>query len=189
MFLFDTFRILHILAGFTALLLFWIPIVTKKGGKTHKRIGWVYVISMTLVSISAIYMGFYRIFFAESEDISSIAFSWFLIYIAILSSSTAWYGIRVLRYKKREGMHRDVKDLSFPLLLIISGIFISIYGFQIQVPLLSYFPILGLILGITQLQYWLRKPNMKQQWYLEHLGGMLGCCIATITAFTVFWCS
>lgn len=183
---FQLSRWLHIIAGFLALLVFWIPIVTKKGGKTHNRVGWLYVYAMTIVSISALHMGIYRIFLDPASDQDRIAFSWFLIFISILSGASAWYGIRVLRFKRRQERHRNVWDLLFPILLAVSGVGISLYGFTIEFPLLQYFPLLGIFLGTTHLLYWLKAPRLKMHWIMEHIAGMLSCCIATITAFTVF---
>ncbi|BCJ87579.1 DUF2306 domain-containing protein [Effusibacillus dendaii] len=142
MLLFKIFLVLHILAGFLALCIFWIPIVTKKGGKLHNRIGWIYVAAMSAVSLSALYLAVYRIFFDVTSDANRVAFSWFLIFIAILSSATAWYGLRVLRFKNRKQAHRNPVDLLFPALLTLSGIAISAYGFVISFPLLKWFPII-----------------------------------------------
>ncbi|MDR7316974.1 DUF2306 domain-containing protein [Brevibacillus nitrificans] len=186
MFFFTLFKVLHILAGFTALAVFWIPIVTKKGGKAHSRVGWVYVASMAIVAISAWFMGIWRIGFDPDGTVESVAFAWFLIFIAILSSATAWYGLRVLRFKNRKTGHRQWGDLLFPAVLLISGTCISIYGARIGFTLITWFPLIGILLGASQLLYWLRPPAKKMHWWMEHLGGMLGCCIATITAFTVF---
>ncbi|MFC4403426.1 DUF2306 domain-containing protein [Gracilibacillus xinjiangensis] len=183
MILFDFFRIAHIIAGFLAAFIFWIPIVVKKGGRLHTIIGWIYVYAMLIVALSAFYMGFYRIFIDEESD---KAFSWFLVYIALLSTASAWYGLRVLRYKKRKTVNQRLDDLGFSILLFLSSIGISIYGFIINFALLSYFPFVGLFLSVSQLIYWLRKPKIKGHWYIEHLIGMLSCCIATITAFLVF---
>nr|WP_239586995.1 DUF2306 domain-containing protein [Bacillus ectoiniformans] len=177
---------MHIAAGFLALIVFWIPIVTKKGGKVHNLVGWIYVYAMGIVAVSSFYMGAFRIFFDEQADLERVSFSWFLIFISILSGASAWYGIRVLRFKKRKEPHRQVLDLFVSLLLLCSGIGIGIYGVSIDSPLITYFPLLGLFLGGTQLNYWLRKPNRKMHWYFEHFGGMIACCISTVTAFTVF---
>ncbi|MGI6125513.1 MAG: DUF2306 domain-containing protein [Planifilum sp.] len=176
----------HIASGFTALLVFWIPIIVRKGGKAHTRFGWIYVAAMALVSVSALYMGIYRIAWNAGSDEQAIPFSWFLIFIAILSGAAAWYGIRVLRYKRRTVPHRHAADLLFPALLIISGIGICLYGWSIGFPLLQYFPFLGLFLGSAQLLYWLTAPKRRSHWIVEHLIGMLSCCISTVTAFVVF---
>src|SRR5699024_1731901 len=102
------------------------------------------------------------------------------------SGATVWYGIRVLRFKRRGTSHRYLVDLLFPVLLLISSIGIIIFGWTISFPLLQYFPIVGLFLGGTQLTYWISIPKTSSHWVIEHIIGMLSCCIATITAFIVF---
>ncbi len=184
--LFNVFLTLHVLGGFTALLIFWIPIIARKGGKLHVRIGWVFVYAMGLVSVSAWYMAAHRIFFDPASDFEKITFSWFLMYVGVLSGASAWYGIRVLHHKNRSYAHRNVLDLGFSLLLLISGIGMFLYGNSVDVPLFKWFSLIGIIHGTYQLYYWLRRPKHKMHWWFEHLGGMLSCCIATITAFVVF---
>ncbi|OKL35634.1 DUF2306 domain-containing protein [Domibacillus mangrovi] len=183
--LFQGIKILHIIGGFTALFTFWLPVVTKKGGRLHRLFGWVYVGGMTMVALSAFYMGIYRLL-DPSSSVEMFSFSLFLLFISILSSSTVYYGIRVLRFKGRKGIHKNVLDIGFPILLLTSAICISVYGFIQEFVLLSWFPLLGVFLGATQLTYWLQKPKKNMHWWFEHFSGMLGCSIATITAFTVF---
>src|SRR5699024_3365232 len=112
--IFDLFRWLHIITGFIALFIFWVLIVTIKRRKAHRRSVWVFVYAMTVVSISAFYMGVYRIFFDPVKSPESVAFAWFLIFIAILSGACAWYGIRVLRFKRRSERHHIKLDYAFP---------------------------------------------------------------------------
>ncbi|PAV29349.1 hypothetical protein CIL05_10770 [Virgibacillus profundi] len=51
--------------------------------------------------------------------------------------------------------------------------------------MLQYFPIVGVFLGGIQLHYWRSSPTRKSHWIVEHIIGMLSCCVATVTAFTV----
>ncbi|WP_309119614.1 DUF2306 domain-containing protein [Paenibacillus sp.] len=183
---FDILRWSHIFFGFLALAVFWIPIVTKKGGRAHNRAGWIYATAMGVVSASAFLMGMYRLTWDAGPDADAIPFAWFLTFVSILSAATAWYGIRVLRHKRRKTPHRVTLDLLFPFLLFASGIGISAYGWVIHFPLLQYFPFLGVFLGGTQLLYWLTVPAKPSHWAVEHIVGMLSCCIATVTAFLVF---
>jgi len=159
---------------------------TRKGGRTHRRVGWVYVIAMGSVSATAVVMGIYRLAWDAGPDPDAVEFSWFLLFVAVLSSSTAWYGLRVLRHKRRREAHRKPIDLLFPSLLLVSGIGITVYGWVIGFRLLQYFPLLGVFLGGTQLLYWLTVPKNKFHWAVEHIVGMLSCCISTVTAFIVF---
>lgn len=185
-FLFTCMRLVHIIAGFIALVILWVPVLTRKGSKVHRGSGWIFVYSMSAVSVTAWLMGVYRLTWDSGTDPDAIPFSWFLIFIAILSAATAWYGVRVLKYKKRKTPTRELNQLFFPILLLGSGVAMSIYGWAIHFPLLAYFPIVGIFLGGMQLHYWLSAPQRRSHWIVEHIIGMLSCSIATITAFTVF---
>ncbi len=185
-FIFAVARWLHIISGFSALIILWVPMVTRKGRRLHRRTGWIFVVAMTTIAVTAFYMGVYRIALDSSTDSDAISFSWFLIFIAILSGATAWYGVRVLRFKRRKDSHRNPMDLFFAILLLLSSLGIIAYGWMVSFPLLQYFPIVGIFLGGTQLLYWLSRPKIRSHWVVEHIIGMLSCCIAVITAFIVF---
>ncbi|WP_281888527.1 DUF2306 domain-containing protein [Paenibacillus sp. YYML68] len=184
--LFQVLLKLHVVAGFTALLVFWIPMVTKKGGKVHSRVGWVYVVAMGLVAVTAVYLGAWRIWLDPEQTDETVAFAYFLLFIAVLSWASCWFGLRVLRFKQRKVLHKQAIDVLTSLALLLGGIATSIYGFKVGIPLLQWFPVIGIVIGAQQVYYWLTPPRTKLHWWFEHLGSMLGCCIATITAFTVF---
>jgi hypothetical protein len=50
--LFESLRWAHIAAGTIALLLFWIPAIARKGGRTHVRAGWFCVACMSVVVVT-----------------------------------------------------------------------------------------------------------------------------------------
>src|SRR5260370_22583478 len=54
--LFQSLRWAHIAAGSIALILFWIPAIARKGGRTHIRAGWFYVACMSVVVVTALAM-------------------------------------------------------------------------------------------------------------------------------------
>ena len=51
--------------------------------------------------------------------------------------------------------------------------------------LFTAFSLIGIANGISQLRYWLRPPTHRMHWWFEHMGAMLGACIAATTAFLV----
>jgi uncharacterized membrane protein len=51
----------HIAAGSIALASMLVPMLTTKGGRTHRRAGWVFVASMALVSVTALIMSAGRV--------------------------------------------------------------------------------------------------------------------------------
>ena len=54
--LFQWLRWLHVAAGGLALILFWIPAIAPKGGRTHIRAGWFYAACMSVVVVTALAM-------------------------------------------------------------------------------------------------------------------------------------
>ncbi|GAB3801766.1 DUF2306 domain-containing protein [Virgibacillus kimchii] len=177
---------IHVVAGFVALIFLWLPLMFKKGSRFHRLTGWVFTYSMFTISGTSIHMALYRIWFEGNLTASEFSFYLFLMFIAVLSFATAMYGLRVLRFKKHAGRHRQWIDWLIPGMLLASAIFMSTYGFMHGDPLLAWFPMLGVFLSISHMVYWLRKPVFKRQWAVEHLTGMLSCGISTVTAFVVF---
>lgn len=85
---------LHVSAGFISLLLFWIPVITEKGGKNHLKMGiwyyrtmWVVVVTAGLLSIINTILGNYTA-------------AVFLGYLTILSEYPLWYSYETLNQKK-----------------------------------------------------------------------------------------
>ncbi|KGP89855.1 membrane protein [Pontibacillus chungwhensis BH030062] len=184
--MFTLFLIAHLIGGFSSLLLLWIPLLTKKGGKWHNRVGWLFVYGMSLVSVSAVGMASIRIFVQPDTTPERMQFSIFLLFIATLSAVSAYYGIRVLKFKKKEPRHRQPLDLAASALLFLAGLGCVVYGMIIGNSLITFFPLLGVFLGAGQLRYWLKPMTTKKSWIVEHITGMLTCSISTVTAFTVF---
>lgn len=183
---FDVFRSIHIAAGFSALSSFWIPMVVTKGGSLHRRAGWFYVCAMATVAVSAVIMATIRLFFQDGNSDGRKVFSIFLLFIAVLSSSSAWFGIRVLQQKKRVGVHSELADVAWSTALLLASVATIVLGFHLDVALLKYFPALGLFVSVNQLLYWRRAPREKAHWWFKHMSGMFASCIATVTAFSVF---
>ncbi len=59
------------------------------------------------------------------------------------------------------------------------------YGVIDHRTLFIAFSFVGLITGTGQLRYWLRTPTTHLHWWFAHMGGMLGSCIAALTALVV----
>ena len=174
---------IHVLAGAIALCCFWIPLVTVKGGKVHRRAGWVFVSAMAVASLTAwVICG---IQFAETENVQGRANAAFLAYVGLLAINTSWTGLRVLCFKKRTTRHFHLLDLGIPFVLVLSGVGIFVYGMQVGMSLLMGFAPVGIVVGSLNLADWLRPPTERMHWWYDHMAGMIGTCIATITAFLV----
>ena len=174
---------LHIAGGSAALLSMFVPMMTRKGGLTHRRSGWIFVGGMTTVSITALLLSAARYFFDPRPQAQ--AFALFLFYIAILTGAGVSSGIRALRSKNRTIAHTHVWDIGLASLLTITAVAMATYGIATSSVLFAAFSVIGLVNGVQGLVYWLRPPSNRMHWWLHHMTSMLGSCIAATTAFLV----
>jgi uncharacterized membrane protein len=174
------FLAIHVLGGSAALASMFIPIVSRKGGALHRRAGWVFVIGMALVSISALVLAAIRL--ATDPRPQAQAFSMFLSYIAVLTAAGVSTGVRALR---RRGRGPAWWDISISSVLVAMALGMAAFAAAAGVWLFAAFALIGILSGASQLAYWLRRPTHAMHWWFEHMGSMLGSCIAATTAFLV----
>ena len=177
--------LLHVICGAVALCVFMIPLLSKKGGKLHIKMGWLYTYAMVFVGISAFIITPWRAFFDETRTTSSVGFSAFLFFISAFTLSALWSGLRVLKFKKREVANTELAQIAPPIVLIVLGLATQVLGYFLQNPLLMIFPFLSHFVAKDQLKYWLSSPKEKMHWWYFHMNGMFTACIATVTAFLV----
>jgi uncharacterized membrane protein len=173
---------IHIAAGTVALATFLVPMVTAKGGKAHRLVGWVFVAAMAAIFLTGAPASIYRLA-TETRPGARTAAS-FLLFVTLLSGASTWKGIRVLRYKKA-GRNTAVVDLGIATLLGLGGLFTLSQGLLGKSPILLFFGVLGLASAFSDLRYWLNPDKPKMHWFFEHMGDMIGSSIAALTAFAV----
>jgi uncharacterized membrane protein len=174
---------LHIAGGSAALLSMFVPMLTTKGGRTHRRAGWVFVGGMAIVSFTALLLSGARYFFDPRPQAQ--AFALFLFYVAILTGDAVSAGVRVLRTKNRTGSHTHPWDIGLAALLTATAVAMAVYGIVTSTLLFTGFSVIGLVSGVQGLVYWLRPPTHRMHWWFRHMSAMFGGCIAATTAFLV----
>ncbi len=174
---------LHIAGGSIALAAMLVPLFTRKGGSTHRKSGWVFVAGMTVVSITAFILSAARVVTDPSPDGRQAGL--FLFYVALLTAAGVSAGVRVLKAKKRTTAHHHPWDLGLAGALTLVSVVTFGYGVVTGRTLFAAFSVIGLLSGGSQLFYWLRPPTHYMHWWFEHMGAMLGSCIAATTAFLV----
>jgi uncharacterized membrane protein len=174
---------IHIAGGAAALLSMVVPMLARKGGRLHRRAGWVFVSGMAIVSLTAFALSAMR-FFSDPTPAGRSA-GLYLFFIAILTAAGVSAGVRVLRMKTRHEAHRHPWDLGLAVALTASSLGMIGYGLATGRALFVAFAVIGLVNGVGQLRYWLRPPQEQLHWWFEHMGQMLGSCIAATTAFLV----
>ncbi|NNC14424.1 hypothetical protein HJC22_01595 [Corallococcus exiguus] len=174
-------RWLHIASGVVAFVTLWLPLMARKGGALHRRVGWAYVGAMISAAISALAISGWRFIQAPGEQPMDL----FFIYIAVLSAASASMGVRVIRTKARTGASTHPLDVGLSTLLLCMGLFTEAYGLRMGVPLLWGFAPVGILSGLTGLWYWMRPPQDRMHWWFQHMAAMVASGIGTITAALV----
>lgn len=174
---------IHVIAGFTSLFVFILPLISKKGGDIHRKTGRLYVYSMWVVVITALVLSIINA--VESNYITAL----FLGYLAILTSNPLWYGISILKYgfKPPESLLR--KKRAYELVVFLIAIFnISVFIYlqgKGQSILLLIFGLLGLT-AMPQAFASIMKLKEKANPVADHVEAMITTGIAAYTAFFVF---
>src|SRR5947199_5888732 len=149
----------HIACGCVGLVAFWVPALTRKGGPTHRKAGWVYVSAMLGVVGSAIVLAALLFLVPEpagdspsgpSEEVAvgvlrAQTAAMLFGALALLTFTNGWHGLRVLRAKQdplqmrtafNTGLHASNVLVALPLLVL---------GVRDGVPLLVVFGVLCFI--------------------------------------------
>ncbi len=172
----------HVAAGVVALSTFWLPLVTRKGGRTHRRVGWVYVVAAEVLAATALMRCIHLVGDRSPQRFNA---GIFLAYVSVLAAASAQLAVRALRTKHRTAPSRSAVDLLPPLLLVAGGIALAVFGVQHARLLYVLFAALGTAQGAAHLRFWLTRPSQSRVWVLAHMTAMGVSCITTLTAFVV----
>jgi uncharacterized membrane protein len=174
-------RVFHIGGGCVALVSMWLPMLAGKGGPLHRSAGRVFVGAMAIVAATGLVISAYRLASSDGPNVGAV----FLLYVSVLTAAGAFKGMRVLKRKQRVPGQRDGLAIAVAAGLLLASLPIMWLGAALRQPLLTWFPVVGVVGGAFDLRYWLQQPRDKMHWWYEHMGDMLGTCIAALTAFLV----
>lgn len=180
-----TFLFFHISSGFISLVLFWLPVFLKKGGKGHRNTGKAYVFFMWIVVASAALLSI------KDVIIGSYFMASFLGFIALITANPLWYGIAVLNREKRQSNGFRIGRIVFDSLIVCSGALLLGFGIYLQ-SIGNGSAILMIIfggLGLTDLPVLIKKLKPTPPEFdpiRDHMVGLLTSGIAAYSAFFVF---
>ena len=192
---------LHIAIGSCALILFWIPIFTRKGDLDHKRFGRYFAYAMYTVSFSGIFMSSTDFLFPiamnapgvelSAEQAADFAeqvrnFALFLFSLSILVLSSTRQGWLSILHKEDRTALRSPTHIGLCAMLVLVGVALFANGMRIGSALFIIFSILQIFTGINNLRYNFKHKLMPKEWWLQHLSGLFGAGIGAYTAFFVF---
>jgi hypothetical protein len=172
--------VVHVLAGFTAFFIAPVPLLTAKGGKTHRRWGKIYFWAMAVVASTAMVLAIWRPIL-------------FLAFVAVFSFYFAFRGYRVLSRKRPlEGQGPGVIDWVGAVLAFLGSAMLTVLGILRPSPVwvqLSFvaiaFGLIGMTFSVSDMWEFTHPPADKNFWWYAHMGGMIGSYIAAVSAFSV----
>ena len=174
---------LHITAGSISLVLFWIPMFAKKGGKLHNQVGIFYVNAMWIVVVTAFVLSI------ENLIEQQYFLAGFLGFLSILTSAPLWYAKAILKNKKELSPGYFTSFRFLHALIFVFGVLLVVWSLVLKVQGPAVLMMIFGILGITNYKsafITYSKLNQAQSWLITHLNGMISSGIAAYTAFFAF---
>jgi hypothetical protein len=178
-----TLLFIHVATGGVSLVLFWLPVVTKKGGKIHNRIGILHVYAIWVVVITAFLLS------VKNLMVGNYTAAGFLGFLTILTSAPLWYAKAILKHKKgiTKAYFYGFKVLH--TLIFVSGAGLVLWAILLKVQGAAILMLVFGILGLTAFPdafSSFENIQSKEKWVITHLRGMLSTGIAAYTAFFAF---
>lgn len=181
--LIDFFRSTHIYLGFGLLVLFWLPILTRKGSKLHVWAGRTYFGTMLAVLLTAAVICAYRLFTGQFLQ------GLLLGLLTLISFNALWEGLVYARYRKvvPNWQIRMIKFLN--VIAFVYGIPVTYFGVTTGQPLLLIFGPLAILanfriaIGKRPAVRDITQSNVRLR---EHYAAMLISGGAAYTAFLAF---
>ena len=174
---------LHVAGGSLALAAMLVPLFSRKGGAAHRRFGWLFVAGMALTCVTGAVASGEAI--ARAQGAHDRDFPIFLFCLSIFTAGLVSIGVRSIRTRRRAGASRSAWDLGLATLSLAAAAVTLVYGLARGRNIFVGFGFVAVPLCSVQLRYWLRAPRSKVHHILQHIVGMLGCCIAGLTALLV----
>lgn len=192
---------LHIAVGSCALLLFWVPVFTKKGNLDHKRFGRYFCWAMYTVATSGLIMSSMDLIMpltthapgatmseeraiSFAAEVRNLAVFLFSLSILVLSSTRQGW-LSILHRDDRAPLRTPIHN-ALLLSLVAVGATLGIYGLNSGSVLFMIFGVLQIVTGVSSLRYNYKEELSPKEWWIEHLRGLIGSGIGAYTAFFVF---
>jgi len=181
----EALRWVHMVGGIAALILFWIPALTTKGGPVHRQAGRAYLWAMWTVVATGIPLA--GLFFQRGQWF----FAAFLGYLAVITGAALWSGIEVFKHKRSAAGFRTPQHAALGWLNAAAAVAILAMGWFGPVPdevrlLFIAFSAIGFSGAWSTWRFFRSPPTDPRYWWYFHLGNLIGTGIAAHTAFAAF---
>lgn len=192
--LFHVFVAAHIATGAVGLVLFWVPVIGRKGGAAHRRYGDVFARCILATGISAFAMSLCTLAdpitthptLAGNPVLVRGIFGWMMLYLSTLTISLIWHGRSVVWNKADHLANRNTLAVGLQLAAILAALNCATQGWLIGQPLMMGIAVVGVASGVTNLAFIYTDHPARNRYVKEHLKALVGSGISVYTAFMTF---
>lgn len=188
--LFFALVIAHVIAGATGLIAFWIPIVTRKGARNHRKGGTWCCYGFIVAGALAVAMAIISMIDTSrhpeivDRELYLGLFGWMMLYLGILTIGFADYGLAVVRHSRDRARLRSWRYQVVIAVVVISALYCGYYGYLIGNALMMALAALGVAsMAIQQLFIWRGSAPSPKAYIGEHFRALIGMGISAYTAF------
>lgn len=202
-FTYQALLFIHVAVGFLSLILFWIPIIAKKGSPLHIRTGHWYAKVMYAVGFSAFALALMLMIdpitfkFPNNDFNDELKAKYtaqmrtsglFLLAISTLVLVGVKHGLQSVRAKGNQALMRRADSLAINLALLAVGLWLGITaaGGSPMSVLYYIFAALCAVTATNNLRFCLKHKVTRGEQIVAHIGGIVGAGIGSHTAFFVF---
>lgn len=187
--------LVHALAGALALLTVFIPVIAKKGGSVHRKVGWVFTVSMAVVSVTGALLTLSWLIAplavkplgpeASPEMLARHARSLrlaapFFGLLTLMTGYAVWGGIASLRRSDKRWL-----SATFSASITVVGLIVLLIGLRVDQLVFTIFGAIAAVSAANDLRMIRKARPTGRERVIRHLQAMLGGATAAATAFTV----
>ena len=196
--LYQTVFIVHAMVATLGLIIFYIPVFSRKGGNRHKNVGRYYVNAMRVTAYSGLLMSAClwldplgiklpppglttQQLALRIQDIQEAAYFFSMLGLLILVSVNQ--AVAVLRVKQENWRLRNARHLMLPCVVLIYSTVMLVRGTMLLAPISIAFSLLCLMVSSRAIYYSFNTNLQPREWVGDHMGGMLGSGLGAHIAF------
>lgn len=179
----------HIFFGAIGLVVFWAPVIAKKGGVVHRRAGFFFIYVMmttgtiaTCVSLTTLTAPMETHPLVKDEALIMGQFGWLMLFLSLLTLDLAWHTLATVRYKRNHAGHRSVPSIVLQLAVVVSGLNCAWHGMKLDKSLLVGVGLLGAFAGVVMLVFMFVSSWARTTYVHQHLRAGVGVGISAYTA-------
>ena len=184
---------LHIISGTVGLVTMWVPVVGKKGSKTHKRWGRVFAQALLITGILAIGISLVTLRyplethpFATDAALVQGIFGWMMLYLATLTIMLSRYGLWCIQNRRNHKANKHFLNLALQAATFVTAANCAWHGYLINQPLMIGISVIGLLAAVLNTRFILQRDPPMNEWLIQHTRGLVGAGISVYTAFLAF---